>query len=172
MATFATFPLKVADAATRKFDGRDFRWVSAGKYVQVNGRAGRRGLHERCIVIQMVDEKMDPASAKEMLRGQDDPLNSSSHLGYSMLLQRMLVKGFDSEQLVALPWPRFHSDPVRLPVVPCIACSQTAFLWPACACLETSAGRQGVGDQGLCHQAREARRAIVFPHQAHGQDAR
>ena len=73
----------------------------------------------RPIVIQMADEKMDPASAKEMLRGQDDPLNSSSHLGYSILLQRMLVKGFDSEQLVALPWPRFHSDPVRLPVAEC-----------------------------------------------------
>ena len=119
MATFATFPLKVADAATRKFDGRDFRWVSAGEYVQLNGRAGRRGLDDRCIVIQMADEKMDPASAKMVLRSHDDPLNSSSHLGYSILLQRMLVKGFDSEQLVALPWPRFHSDPVRLPVVAC-----------------------------------------------------
>ena len=39
--------------------------------------AGRRS----GIVIQMLDEKMEPAVAKEILKGQTDPLNSSFHLG-------------------------------------------------------------------------------------------
>ena len=33
------------------------------------------------IVIQMLDEKMEPAVAKDILKGQTDPLNSSFHLG-------------------------------------------------------------------------------------------
>lgn len=66
---------------TRKFDGTDFRWVTPGEYIQMSGRAGRRGLDDRGIVIQMIDEKMEPSAAKEMLKGNADPLNSTFHLG-------------------------------------------------------------------------------------------
>ena len=34
----------------------------------MSGRAGRRGLDERGIVIMMVDEKMEPAVAKNMIK--------------------------------------------------------------------------------------------------------
>lgn len=27
----------------RKYDGKDFRWISSGEYIQMSGRAGRRG---------------------------------------------------------------------------------------------------------------------------------
>ncbi len=30
---------------------------------------------------QMIDEKMEPSAAKEILKGSADPLNSSFHLG-------------------------------------------------------------------------------------------
>lgn len=52
----------------RKFDGLDNRWLSSGEYIQMSGRAGRRGLDERGIVIMMVDEKMEPAVAKNMIK--------------------------------------------------------------------------------------------------------
>jgi ATP-dependent RNA helicase DOB1 len=47
----------------------------------MSGRAGRRGLDDRGIVIQMVDERMDPAVAKDILKGTADPLISAFHLG-------------------------------------------------------------------------------------------
>lgn len=31
----------------RKFDGQNFRWVTSGEYIQMSGRAGRRGLDDR-----------------------------------------------------------------------------------------------------------------------------
>ena len=41
----------------QKFDGKDFRWISSGEYIQKSGCAGRRGMDDRGIVILMVDEK-------------------------------------------------------------------------------------------------------------------
>lgn len=46
----------------RKFDGKDFRWVTSGEYIQMSGRAGRRGLDGQGFVILMVDEKMEVRS--------------------------------------------------------------------------------------------------------------
>jgi superfamily II RNA helicase len=49
--TFSTglnMPAKsVAFTRARKWDGGTFRWLRSGEYIQMSGRAGRRGLDDR-----------------------------------------------------------------------------------------------------------------------------
>jgi ATP-dependent RNA helicase DOB1 len=100
----------VVFTALRKFDGQAFRWVSPGEYIQMSGRAGRRGLDDKGIVIQMVDEKLEPAIAKDMLKGSTDPLNSTFHLGYNMLLNLYRVEDANPEKMIISSFLQFQND--------------------------------------------------------------
>lgn len=90
----------VVFTGARKFDGTDFRWLTSGEYIQMSGRAGRRGLDERGIVILMIDEKMSPAVGKDLVRGKPDPINSAFHLTYNMVLNLLRVEEVNPEYML------------------------------------------------------------------------
>nr|CAB3466687.1 unnamed protein product [Digitaria exilis]CAB3469175.1 unnamed protein product [Digitaria exilis]CAB3469180.1 unnamed protein product [Digitaria exilis] len=94
----------------RKFDGDRFRWLSSGEYIQMSGRAGRRGIDQRGICILMVDEKMEPSTAKMMLKGSADSLNSAFHLSYNTLLNQMRSEDGDPEKLLRYSFYQFQAD--------------------------------------------------------------
>ncbi|KIL62788.1 hypothetical protein M378DRAFT_80655 [Amanita muscaria Koide BX008] len=100
----------VVFTATRKFDGREFRNLSSGEYIQMSGRAGRRGLDDRGVVIMMCDEKLDPAGAMTMVKGEADRLDSAFHLGYNMVLNLMKVEGISPEFMLSRSFFQFQSS--------------------------------------------------------------
>ena len=77
----------------RKFDGDKFRWISSGEYIQMSGRAGRRGIDKRGVCILMVDEKLEPSTAKMMLKGSADSLNRYAGVLFCWLF---MVNKFDN----------------------------------------------------------------------------
>uniref|UniRef100_A0A8C5PAW2 RNA helicase n=1 Tax=Leptobrachium leishanense TaxID=445787 RepID=A0A8C5PAW2_9ANUR len=94
--------------SARKYDGKDFRWISSGEYIQMSGRAGRRGMDERGIVILMVDEKMSPTVGKQLLKGSADPLNSAFHLTYNMVLNLLRVEEINPEYMLEKSFYQFQ----------------------------------------------------------------
>ncbi|KAJ3277291.1 ATP-dependent RNA helicase mtr4 [Borealophlyctis nickersoniae] len=100
----------VVFTSVQKFDGKAMRYLSGGEYIQMSGRAGRRGLDDRGNVILMVDAKMEPAVAKSMLKGVADPLNSAFHLTYTMILNLLRVEGMSPEYMLQRSFYQFQSS--------------------------------------------------------------
>jgi ATP-dependent RNA helicase DOB1 len=64
----------------RKWDGETFRQPTAAEYIQMSGRAGRRGIDARGMVILLLAEPVEKESLLTMMRGAALPLTSSFRL--------------------------------------------------------------------------------------------
>ncbi|KAL4421012.1 hypothetical protein ABPG77_008849 [Micractinium sp. CCAP 211/92] len=103
--------------ALRKWDGEENRWIGSGEYIQMSGRAGRRGKDDKGLVFLMVDDALDEDTARSMMKGQAMPLISSFKLSYYTLLnllRRTEGSGADMEYVISKSFSQFQHEQ-RLP---------------------------------------------------------
>eukprot|EP01083_Nonionella_stella_P311987 1114242_1 len=104
------FPAKtVIFADVQKWDGMNHRLLSSGEYIQMSGRAGRRGLDERGIVIMMVNDKLEPFDLQVMLKGKSDRLLSQFHVTYPMLIQLQRLEDVRATYIIHRSFMQFQT---------------------------------------------------------------
>lgn len=100
----------VVFTAMRKFDGTEFRRLSGGEYIQMSGRAGRRGIDDKGVTIMMCDEQLKADATKTIMIGNAEPLKSTFKLGYNMLLNLLRAEEADPEYVIARSLAQFQAD--------------------------------------------------------------
>ncbi|KAH1009376.1 hypothetical protein HUJ04_001737 [Dendroctonus ponderosae] len=100
----------------KKFDGQEMRWITSGEYIQMSGRAGRRGLDDKGIVMLMVDEKVPPSVGRDIVKGLPDPINSAFHLTYNMVLNLLRVEEINPEYMLERSFFQFQNQ-TNIPIL-------------------------------------------------------
>jgi len=100
----------VVFTSTRKWDGVEYRMLQSGEYIQMSGRAGRRGKDDRGLTIIMFDEKVEPDTAKAMFLGASTKISSAFHLGYNMLINLLRLEGANPDYMIQRSFHQFQKD--------------------------------------------------------------
>lgn len=98
-----------------KHDGQTSRALTSGEYIQMSGRAGRRGKDHRGYVLLLVEDpdKFSPTVAKQLVSGKPMPLMSRFKLSYYTLLNlsKRREGGMDyMEHLIRHSFQQFQHD--------------------------------------------------------------
>ncbi|KAF4682875.1 Superkiller viralicidic activity 2-like [Perkinsus olseni] len=100
----------VVFTSIQKWDGIERRTLNSGEYIQMAGRAGRRGKDDKGLVIIMLTDKVEPNTAKDMFLGDASRLDSQFYLGYNMLLNMLRLEGVDPNYLLERSFSQFQKD--------------------------------------------------------------
>ncbi|XP_041069020.1 helicase SKI2W isoform X2 [Carcharodon carcharias] len=94
----------------RKHDGTNFRDLTPGEYIQMAGRAGRRGLDTTGMVIILCKAGVHEMSdLHKMMLGKPTLLQSQFRLTYTMILNLLRVEALRVEDMMKRSFSEFHT---------------------------------------------------------------
>lgn len=92
----------------KKFDGLTSRLVTAGEYVQMAGRAGRRGIDKQGMSICMFSTADECDNIVRVIQGTTEPLNSAYRLSFNNVLKLMQIEDTSPEQVLKRSFLQFQ----------------------------------------------------------------
>lgn len=102
----------------RKHDGSKFRSLQAGEYIQMAGRAGRRGLDPTGTVIVLCkNEIIDMRELQEIMQGKAQLLESKFRITYSMILSLLRKKDMRIQDFMRRSFSEHKINTVESPAV-------------------------------------------------------
>lgn len=93
----------------RKFDGTDRRLLTSGEFIQMSGRAGRRGLDDMGVAICIITEELTVQQAQSIFSSCSDKLFSAFRLTHNMLLNLLRVEGLDPAYILSRSFYHFQA---------------------------------------------------------------
>ncbi|XP_044275643.1 helicase SKI2W isoform X3 [Varanus komodoensis] len=94
----------------RKHDGANFRDLVPAEYIQMAGRAGRRGLDTTGMVIILCKNQVpEMADLHRMMLGKPTQLQSQFRLTYTMILNLLRVEALRVEDMMKRSFSEFHT---------------------------------------------------------------
>ncbi|KAK6195918.1 hypothetical protein SNE40_001245 [Patella caerulea] len=95
----------------RKHDGTNFRNLLPGEYIQMAGRAGRRGIDTTgTVIILCKGDVPEAAELHKMMLGKPTKLESQFRLTYSMILNLLRVEQLRVEDMMKRSFSEFHAQ--------------------------------------------------------------
>ncbi|KAM6472552.1 superkiller complex protein 2 isoform 1-T1 [Liasis olivaceus] len=96
--------------SVRKHDGANFRDLVPAEYIQMAGRAGRRGLDTTGMVIILCKNQVpEMADLHRMMLGKPTRLQSQFRLTYTMILNLLRVEALRVEDMMKRSFSEFHT---------------------------------------------------------------